>query len=151
MQHGENAMKPSGGARRWVWTVLLVLVPTLVHAGAADAEIDCKSEDGSTLQGIIPRDGDEFDVTFSDGSHNRRWADSRRVAAFNLLEDGLLAFETKSDPRITFMAIPRSIRVKGQRHKTTATFEAKVTVPAKLGAGVGRRQLTMACSYLYEV
>ncbi len=131
--------------------VALGLTPAVVRAGAADAQIDCTSEDGATLAGIIPRDNREFDVTFRVGDKQRRWAASDRVASFSQFEDKLLAFQTKGAPRITLVAVPKTLKVKGGRHRQTAKFRAHVTTPAELLEGTGSRRWEMACSYLYEI
>lgn len=140
------------------------------QAGATNIELDCKSSSGrTTLKGNVPGDFAEFGVEFVIDGAKVEYFDRivqqlpfpTETNAMIEVSDALsrnnknFGFVVKSQDQsatlLRFQAVPRSVQFQRTRNGSTAKFNAVVQGMDPRQEGATSPEITMSCSYAYEI
>jgi len=147
-------------------TVIALLASTSAFAGAANAELKCQSADGLVIEGSVPGDFAEFDVTVSKNGQSARLfstlnqssSETEENATLTVVEstaDGVWTLSSYLNGENTYgylqmFALPKTVKYKRLANGYSAKFTAKTSLnlPGIDGDNFG---VKLSCSLYYSI
>lgn len=131
-------------------------------AGAANVDMKCKSKTGLTIEGHVPGDMADFDITIKQGGkvtrlHSDYGAENlAEIFVFEELPEGVwtLLVNVKSEVGYAFIrmyALPKTVKFKNNRYGTgwNASFTAKAHYAH--GSSGDSKESTLVCTLSYSL
>lgn len=149
-----------------VISLIVILSSLSVYAGSANAIFSCQSTSGRTeLTASVPGDFAEHNIELSIDGEEVNWYDqinqsnyevekNSSVYVLGSLQDKNYHFlVTSNDAQelLTFTAIPSSIKVKQTQYGETGTLKAKINGIDPRNTSETIPEITLNCSYNYEI
>lgn len=141
-------------------SLTLLLIPLCAQAGSANGTLTCKNAKKKiTLQGEIPGDHAEFDLTLTVGKKSLSWSDKgSTLVIFNELRKKVLTLDVaqKEGPPVRLFALPETVKTTTGKHRAIdATFKATLNAPnpakPKAWGPDALQGVTLKCTYSYSI